>query len=359
MNRLTRIIHAFWQWLDRVAGLATALIARLVTKRTVRVHETEPGRFMAASDETGIASNQVLFITGDNIANESTVAVLDALRGSRVEVLLRSDRFVFKPLELPSRAAEFLDGVVRAQIDRLTPWAAEQAAFGFSAPADAGSGRIVVTVAATAKMMLLPIVKAFSSLGAKSIALQVQEPQVAPDLPSITIMEDSANKALEIGWMRRILLAVLGTACGIAVTASVAAMIIDGKLRTRQDAVARSIAAERAAALSARNNRGDPQTLAERALAQRKNETASATITLEILSQILPDSTYVTELRIDKDRLRVTGITHDAPQLIRLIEQTRHFKDATFFAPITRSPSASGDRFNIEARMLPNFSVAP
>ena len=74
------------------------------------------------------------------------------------------------------------------------------------------------------------------------------------------------------------------------------------------------------------------------------------------LSQILPDHTYVTELRIEGDKLRLTGVTRDAPSLIGLIEQSPHFTNATFFAPTTRAPTDSGDRFNIEARIMPVFT---
>jgi general secretion pathway protein L len=42
-----------------------------------------------------------------------------------------------------------------------------------------------------------------------------------------------------------------------------------------------------------------------------------------------------------------------------LIEGTRHFSQATFFAPITRSTSDTGDRFSIETQMEPNFSLTP
>jgi len=79
-------------------------------------------------------------------------------------------------------------------------------------------------------------------------------------------------------------------------------------------------------------------------------------IVLEMLSQILPDHTYVTELRIEGNKLRLTGITRDAPSLIGLIEQSPRFTRATFFAPTTRSPSDSGERFHIEAQIQPLVS---
>jgi general secretion pathway protein L len=93
-------------------------------------------------------------------------------------------------------------------------------------------------------------------------------------------------------------------------------------------------------------------------LARRKHETQASVIVIEELSRILPDHTYVTELHIDGNTLQIAGITHDAPSLIRLIEQSPHFTRATFFAPTTRAPSDPGDRFHIEARLEPVNTVS-
>jgi len=74
---------------------------------------------------------------------------------------------------------------------------------------------------------------------------------------------------------------------------------------------------------------------------------------LDALSQILPDHTYVTELRIEDNKLRLSGVTKDAPSLIALIEQSGRFTRATFSAPTTQSPSEPGERFHIEADIAP------
>jgi general secretion pathway protein L len=335
-----------------------AVIARLAASRTVRLVEGESGQFTFNRSDIRMSAaagaGQLRFEDG-KIVGRQPASAETALRGGRVELVMRPDRFLFKPLELPSRAAEFLDGVVRAQIDRLTPWSAERAAFGCSKPLDAGAGRIVVTVAATAKAVVAPYLQAFAGLDVRSVTISTHAPD-APNAPAIKVFEETLAGILDLRRARRILLAILAAGGLVAAAAVIAAMIVGGNLQARQDELARSIAQRRAAVVAARNAPGDPITVAERALARRKNETPSSVIVLEVLSQILPDHTYVTELRIEADKLRLTGVTRDAPVLIRLIERSKHFTGATFFAPTTRGPSDSGDQFHIEARMEPVFS---
>jgi general secretion pathway protein L len=360
MKLLDRIKGAFWNWLDTVAEVAVTLAARIVKPRIIRLLEEEPDQFaILSSDKKDAAALRAVKLRVNNgvIVDQVSPQVEAALRGSQIELTLRSERFVFKPLDLPARAAEFLDGVVRAQIDRLTPWTADLAAFGFSAPVDAGAGRLGVTVAATAKAMLAPMVQAFAAHGAHAITVAAHAPEAG--LPAIMVMNESAGGMLSTQKARGILLTVL-VSCGLATAATLtAAAILGGGLESRQAELARRIMEERGAALAARNAPGDPMATAELALATRKNQTPSAVIAVEVLSRILPDDTYVTELRMEADKLRVTGITDDAPRLIRLMEQTPQFTQAVFFAPITRSSSDARDRFDIEAHIEPVFSPLP
>jgi len=359
VSALQTIGSTFWRWLDDTADIVVAATSRVAVPKTVRLVEGDSGSFAVQSADISKPAEPggpSLQIQDGAIVGGSHAAAAAALRGSRVEVVLRPERFLFRPLELPTRATEFLGGVVRSQIDRLTPWKAEQAAFGFTKPSDAGGGRIAVTVAATAKALVMPYVRAVAALGARSVVIATRWPDAPAGSVAIPVLEDS-TAAVDARRVRRALVTVLAAALLIAATAVVAATAIGGSLRNRQDELARRIAERRAAMIAARNAGTDPAKELERALAMRKNETPSAVIVLEVLSQILPDHTYVTELRIEGDRLRLTGVTRDAPSLIRLIEQSRHFTRATFYAPTTRSPNDSGDRFHIEAHIAPVFSI--
>lgn len=361
MKSFETIGKTFSAWLDRVAEAMVAAAIRFKSIPTIVLIEGDDGRFSVRTDGKvpAIAGAHSGLQLSDLRAGGAPSPLGLAVKGSRVELMLRSQRFIFKTMELPSRAAEFLTGVVRSQIDRLTPWSADHAAFGVSAPADIGAGRIAVTVAATAKEMLDPFVQTFTGLGASAVKIATRAAEAAPDAPEIAVVDQNIGGILDVRLARRIALAGLVSLVLIAAAANiVSAMIVHG-LQAHQDELAQQIAHIRAAALASRNAPRDPKLVAEQALVRRKNETPSAVIALEILSRILPDTTYLTELRVEADKVRLTGITRNAPDLIRLIEQSHHFSQATFFAPITHSPSQPGDRFSIEALMQPDFAVTP
>ena len=104
------------------------------------------------------------------------------------------------------------------------------------------------------------------------------------------------------------------------------------------------------------NRRGPAAEEALKALRARKWATPSAVMVLEALSKALPDEAHLTELRIESGKVQIAGLATDAPALIRLIEQSRQFTKATFFAPTVRG-SSGGQSFHIEAHMEPSFAV--
>jgi len=343
----------FSRWIDTTASAIVSLLSSVWVGKTVQVIEEDTGSFVIQSDRaapSGLPFERVQIIDG-KLAGAHPDSIIALLNGSRAELKLRPARVLFRPLELPQRATEFLAGVVRAQIDRLTPWTANDAAFGWSAPTEAGGDRIAITVAATARAMVQPIVDALVAAGAEAVAVIAAPPDAAP----ITVLEHRRSGTLDVARVRRALVAVLivtGLAAGVSLSvAGLAGM----KLASEQEDLTRRIAERRMAIRLGRE--GGPAATPLRALERRKYQNASSVIVLEALSQLLPDHTYVTELRIEGDKLRVIGITRDAPSLIRLMEQSPNFTRATFFAPTTRAASDPGERFHIEAQIEPVFVV--
>ncbi|MGA3309656.1 MAG: PilN domain-containing protein [Xanthobacteraceae bacterium] len=342
MKFVSEIAEGFARWLDCVAAAIVAARGRFVASRTIHLVEGADGAFtvLPAQGAAALAEAERVQIVDGKVVGSLPATLESRMGASCIEVVLQPTQFVFRPLELPRRAGEFLEGIVRSQIDRLTPWPAEDAAFGWSKPSDIANDRIVVTVAATARALIAPIVQALAGRGADAIVVSTVAP--GDGAVAIKVFEQKMRGALEVQRLRRALVGILVVAGLLAGAAVAADVVIGGSLQARQDDVTKRIAASRDSVLGG--------------LERRKHETPSSVIVIEALSRIFPDHTYVTELRIVGDKMQVVGITRDAPSLIRLIEQSSYFTRATFFAPTTQSPSQPGENFHIEAQIQPIYT---
>jgi general secretion pathway protein L len=360
MNLFPTFQDGFHRWIDCVAATIEAMIERLVTKREVEVIENAYDAFTLHASGEGKNPKRRLQLPDHHIrmVNGALAEGLPsdwatALRQSRVRMVLLPERFLFRPLELPKRAVEFLDGIVRSQIDRLTPWAANDAVFSWTPPIDAPNDRVALTIAATARALVAPYAQAIADYGATAVVVLTVPPPAGPQAVSLKVFEHRAKGALGIDRIRRALVALFVISGLAAVSTLGYAAIAAGTLDAEQQDVSRKVAARRAAL------RAGPEfaVSAQRMLERRKQTTPSAVMVLEALSQVLPDHTYITELHIEGDKLQLVGLTGDAPALIALIEQSPHFTRATFYAPTTHTPGETGERFHIEAQIKPIFEV--
>jgi general secretion pathway protein L len=355
MKFVRQIIDGFSSWINSVATTINSIFDRLRSQRHVQLIEGERDKFtlhiLDSVKNSNLPDHQI------HIANGSIVGALPPnwttiLHGSQIELVLLPSRFLFRPLELPKRAAEYLEGIVRSQIDRLTPWAANEAVYSWTPPVDAANERIHLMIAATARAMVAPYLQAIATLGSSSIAVTTVSLNSDSNAVPIKIYEQRISP-VDTARIRSILVAVfLLSGLSATISIGVSAVIADN-LGSEQQELLRKISARRAAMRSVSDLSGGS---ALQALERRKQTTPSSVIVLEALSTLLPDDTYVTEFRVDGEKLQIVGITSDAPSLIRLIERSPHFKRATFFAPTTRSPGETRDRFHIEANINPVFT---
>jgi general secretion pathway protein L len=88
-----------------------------------------------------------------------------------------------------------------------------------------------------------------------------------------------------------------------------------------------------------------------------KEMSTSSVIVMEALSRALPESAYVTEIRLEKENLRIMGLADDAPGLLAPLERSGHMTDVHFFAPTARGPDGKLFRFSIEARVEPRIKI--
>jgi general secretion pathway protein L len=354
MAILSEASALFDEWIAAVAGAIDAIIGKYAPRAQIVLGGESTGTMTAKlkSARKGPALSDISFCIANGRPSPALSADWQAaFRGSRIETDLAPAQVLLRPLDFPRQAADFLDGMIRTQIDRLTPWPAEDAVFGWSSPSLNNPERIELTLAATSKQEIEPLVQLAAGLGAQSLTAYAKPLATGEVQEKIKVFDRSLRSAGHHGFdTPRTLRAVLLSAGAAAAIALLAVTYFGDSFDSEQQQLMQKISQRRAAL---RLGPDGNSTLG--LLAKRKQTTPSSIVVLEALSQALPDGTYVTELRIDGDKVQVVGMTQDAPSLIRLIEKSPQFVRATFFAPTTRAQNEPGEQFHIEARITPFF----
>ena len=355
MSRLRLVLAWLSRWIDD-AALGFLRVAEVLRRRRhLELVERQDGSFQPTRRDKRSGAAEIgppLRLEGDEFAGPIPTETRSLLAGSRVEIVLAPSRFIFRQLELPVRAADFLEGVVREQIDRLTPWRSSDAAFGWSAPDNLDDKRIVVTVAATTRGSLAPIAEALARSGVESLTVSTATDGAGNAGARINVLSQRGGVELRLRRWRRILIGGLALACVTSAGTAAAVIFVGGALEAQEEALRRDIATRRAALVGGRGSEAE-QALA--ALDERKHATPPDVIVIETLSKTLPDTAYLTELRIEDSKLQIAGLAGDAPGLIQLMEQSRYFTHARFTAPTTSAQGEHGERFHIEAHVEPIF----
>jgi len=353
MSLVSDITAALSLWIDTVTGVVSTRVAHVKPVRRIEVVEDEAGAFaMRLAPGTKAADGDLapcpVDVTDGAIVNDLSPPWAAVVRGGVVELLLQPSRFVFRPIELPGRAAEFLDGIIRAQIDRITPWSAGEALFHWTPPHDIGGDRIETTVVTTGRAATAALAQAFSDLGAAGVEIST----MAPDHGRIVVLDQRSGRQTENRKLRTGLVAALASTGVLAMLS----LGFGGFVADSYDAQAQQIQqriSERRAIMRGNQSGsgGSPLEL----LIRRKQGTPAAVIIIDALSALLPLDTYATEVRIEGDKLQIVGVTRDAPSLISILEQSPHFSSAGFFAPTTHAANEPGERFHIETKLKPYF----
>jgi general secretion pathway protein L len=354
-NGIMPLLAILKHWVELLARTLVAFHEAWRAKRSLSV-VFENGQFVIWQKEPDGRSPLAVVPLGSRADDVVTRTARKAL----VNFELPSDKVVVRRISVPAQAQGFLDGIIRNQIERLSPWHADQAAFGFHAttsPDDAAVLDVRVLIASRAAVD--------DALGeVNKIGLTVDrvegrergEPNAnRPVLLWSRIadggLEDIRGACWAIG---AAIAACVALSASISLWAAVSAASISDETETlsaRASKLQQSIrTAPTAASLASLNPR-------ERAWVE-KETSPSAAILLEALSRALPDAAYLTELHVEKSMLRIVGVASDAPSLIAPLERSSYLLDAHFFAPTTRGVDGARFKFYIEAQINPQAGNA-
>jgi general secretion pathway protein L len=275
--------------------------------------------------------------------------ILEQTRGSIIEIVVPAVAILERRLEpLPAESLPYLGNVVSHQIDVLFPWRSTDILYS-TLTKPQGDGRLDVSVRATPRSAIAPLLAVADACGAAEIIV-VSDGEFAPgQRPAGILASIGPEKAKRYNRARLIAryaaIAVTALAVFVAGWTTFAGWSLAGDVAALDQAVA-----ERRAILERSKN--SAEATQNKGLEAKKRTSPTAVVLLEELSTILPDGTYLTDLSIEAGHLRMSGVSANAADLIPILEQSGHFKNASFYAPTTRSSSNSTDRFSIEANVI-------
>jgi len=343
------LVAVFYAWRETWRARRTLIVTRSAEHFIVRRPQPTSNAIM----RTGVPDDEAPLAA----IMAGTPVPADLARTARnglVVFELSPESVALRRMSVPAQAREFLPGIVRNQIERLSPWHANQVIHGFdasAAPDDASMLEVRILIAPRAELEAAQDELAVVGLPLDRV---VACPDELADGGPVVLWSRLADLTPDGATTMRRRLAV-----GVAVT-----VLLCLALSAWAFTSARSIGADsEATALRAKTLQRQiqgPRTaeaLASASPAERlwhaRETSPAAMLVLERLSQALPDTAYLTELQLDRATLRMIGLATDAPVLIAPLEASKAFADVHFFAPTTRDADGSLFRFYIEARIAP------
>lgn len=272
-------------------------------------------------------------------------------------VELSADDIISRRMDVPAQARDLLPGIVRNQIERLSPWRVSQAVYGFDTRAGGDATALDVRVLVTSRAVLDDASRRVGAVGLRVDRVVAGEglTDVAAPVTMWSRVADASDKSLPRA--RRMIGGLIAATVAITTVVSAWALIA----ATSADSESEEVAA-RVATLQ-RQVQGDlPRaSIASLAPPERawalKETSPVAVVVIEALSRSLPDTSYLTELHLERATLRIVGLANDAPSLIAPLEQSGHLRDVHFFAPTTRDADGARFLFHIEARVEPHLKI--
>jgi len=340
------------QWLDTLAGLVDSVRNSMRERRAIKVTERGGLFTLRSAAGTGGQAQPLPFavLSAETRAPED---VLKSLRGKFILLDYPVQQIITRHLSAPAQAREFLAGVVRNQIERLSPWPANQIFYGYQideAASDQTTLDVVISIASRTEVEDLRTRFAETGVAADRIIVSSEE------LPPVALWSKTAPAAQTDS--RQLRLAIGGGIGGIAAVS--VALCVWGLMSTSSIQEESENALTRLSALQKQAGvQRSPQMLASLPLPRRawvsKEITIPMSVLLEALSRAVPDGAYLSELSFGEGKVRVSGLADEAPPLIGALEGSHQFSDVHFTAPITRGQDGKLARFSIEAHVEPKL----
>jgi general secretion pathway protein L len=351
-TRLEGAVADAWHWWigELAACVPSTLRQRFASSRgrLLLIIDAEGDNLI---EETGDGRRSLGRLDVDAPRDRRTIARLPRARqGEHRPIAIRLDtRHALRTTaSLPLAAERNLAQVIGFEFERLVPFKQSEVYFAYRVTArDKATQTIAVELTIVPHAKLAKIAAALPGLGFQAEEIHVADPSVAASTIIPIASENRITRSRSSRWINLGLGAIaimLAIACAaIPLWRDTATL---GSLDT-QIANAR----RQAEASATLQKQIDAESRDQRFLIDRKQASPTVTELLATLTQLLPDDSYLTELDVKGDTVKMIGLTGSATALLAAIAKSPSFRDASFESSITRDTKTSRERFDIGAHI--------
>lgn len=272
-------------------------------------------------------------------------------RDEAVALWLSPAQCLAKQVELPLAAAKNLRQVLGFEMDRHTPFKAEQVYFDFRVlRVDNQNNRISLRLVAVPRAEMDGLLNLLASWGATATAAYAAGTAV-PGGASMNLMPAGRNTPQPQTRSRSIhpgllLLALLVGAAALAIP-----------VWQKREAVLALLpvvdrAKQRAMEIDALRREQEKLAAEYNFMLLKKQFAPPLVVLLNELSRLLPDDTWVQQFSLKGSELQIQGETGSSSRLIALFENSRLLRDANFRSPLTKGDLPGSERYHLTAQIV-------
>lgn len=278
---------------------------------------------------------------------------LDGLLGKRMAglprwLLLPADVVLRRTLVLPAAAADRLRDVVRFEIDRQTPFGADDVCYDANLRQRREDGQLDVDLVVIPRQRFGAVLAPLGGLADELGGVDVSGTDGRPlGVNLLAPVDRRVRQAPMRGWHLALgslsIAAVLFSAWTVLQNRREAADRFEASLRTRTEQ-ARKVAGQRQQLIDL----VEGMNALERARAQRP----TAVEVLDEVSRRLPDSTYLEKMSIEGDRLILIGLSSEASSLVAKLQGSALWRSPALSGALQPDQTRRRDRFTLTAQLV-------
>lgn len=295
---------------------------------------------------SGVTSDHAPQEFGEHVALSAAIQGVRA-KNTRVVIDLAPKLALSKVVEFPRAVAENLGQVLSFEMERQTPFRADEVYFDYRMlEQQSNAQHIKVGLDVVPRGIVdeaLSLLKGWQiEQSVNDVDSQMQEDGVA------LVFVPAGRKIRKTTLVNSTLLAANAVLLGAVVLVPMVQQreYLNDLRKELQEAKA---AAETVVDMQNRVERFDAES---RFVVQRKRQSPAMVALLNELTELLPDDTWLYRLEIKDGKVHLQGVSEAASSLIARIEESRLFHKARFSSPVTQDGSTGNERFHLTADII-------